>query len=75
MSKLTDDFIEWQMHKVGKAFVDDDEFFKARYHTLLSPYCKDLFRELLETDARLAALEARAAAEDEEDDRPNSCCD
>jgi hypothetical protein len=75
VSKLRDDFIEWQMNKVGTAFVEDEIFFRDRYGTHITPLTKDLFRELLETDARLAILEARAAAQDEEDDRPVQCCD
>jgi hypothetical protein len=59
LSQLRDEFIDWQMNKVGEAFVSDDQFFMERYGTFLSPFCKDLIRELLETDRRLAALEER----------------
>ena len=67
MSKLRDDFIRWQMHKVGTPFVADEEFFRERYGTFLSPFCKDLFRELLETDERLARLEDKGCEPDDED--------
>lgn len=58
MSKLRNEFIQWQMDKVGTAFVADEEFFRDKYGTFITPFCKDLFRELLETDARLQRLES-----------------
>lgn len=57
MSKLRDEFIQWQMDKVGTAFVEDETFFRQRYGTLITPLCKDLFKELMEIDARLCKLE------------------
>jgi hypothetical protein len=48
------------MEKVGTAFVNDEEFFKEHYGVLITPFCKDLFSELLELDARMAKIEADA---------------
>lgn len=75
MSKLRDEFIDWQADKVGTPFVQDEEFFLNRYGALLSPFCKDLFREILETDLRLAKLEAKAAIQDAEGEEPDQCDD
>lgn len=60
MAHLRDEFIDWQMEKVGTAFVNDEEFFKEHYGVLITPFCKDLFSELLELDARMAKIEADA---------------
>ena len=65
MSKLRDDFIEWQMNKLGMAFVEDETFFRERYGSFITPLCKDLFKELLEVDNRLAKLESRTCEMDD----------
>jgi len=60
VAHLKDKFIEWQMEKVGTAFVQDEEFFKEHYGVLITPFCKDLFSELLELNERMCQIEADA---------------
>ena len=66
MSRIRSEFLEWQKEKLGTAFIDDEVFFLRKYGTHITPLCKDLFKELLEIDARLAVLEARNGQQDEE---------
>ena len=66
MSRIRSEFLEWQKEKLGTAFIDDEQFFLRKYGTHITPLCKDLFKELLEIDARLAVLEKRSVCQKDE---------
>ena len=63
MSRIRSEFLEWQKEKLGTAFIEDEQFFLRKYGTHITPLCKDLFKELLEIDARLARIESRKSQE------------
>lgn len=61
---MNNEFLKWKAEHLLKPFSDDNVFFREKYGMELSPFCRDLFRELLSIDARLAMLENRDDDED-----------
>ena len=61
---LKDKYLEWKVDQLRKPFSDDQEFFRENYGCTLTPFCKELFAELLDIDRRLMQLEGRAARQD-----------
>lgn len=53
---LLEDYKKFKEETVGKAFVDDQEFFKKRYNFPLYPFAQDLFKDLVEMKAKLDEL-------------------
>lgn len=61
---MNNQFLKWKANRLLKPFSDDNEYFRENYGVELNSFCKDLFKELLELDARLAVLENRADEDD-----------
>jgi hypothetical protein len=54
---LRDEYLDWKIEHVNKPFSYDEEFFEGKYHTVIPPVLKDLFKELMAIDERLCAIE------------------
>ena len=54
---LKNDYLKWKIGHINKPFVEDDRFFEERYHTVIPPLLKDLFKELMELEERISELE------------------
>lgn len=64
---LRDDYLDWKVDTLHEPFVDDGAFFRDRYGTMLSPFCKDIFRELMDIQQRLDLIERKERVRDEEE--------
>lgn len=65
---LSNKYLEWKVETLHKPFADEQDFFRKNYGCTLTPFCKELFTQILDLEHRCTRLEAQERIRQQDDD-------